>query len=183
MSNYPPFLLRFFDKENYARKFLEGEVRFGLLTYYKKIKGARRDDKEGEASFFWNKAAPQITIDLKSNQIIDRGESEQKIRYTGFSMNQRYILCTSHSEADIEGLKKEIGPFIVRIKQPEVLLGKIKEVWKTHPFSLNGSTKLKSAVYNGDDLLEPNPYLIAPSDYSYTQKSKLDEYQKNIDMY
>jgi hypothetical protein len=178
MNNFPPFLLRFIDNEDYARQFLKGEVRFGLLSYYKKIEGVRRDKKEGQASFFWNKAAPQITIDLRSNQIIDRGESDQNIRYRGFSINQRYILCTSHPEADANKLKKEIGTFIIRIKQPLVLLNKIKEAWKNHPFSLNGSTELKPVVYNRDGLLEPDPYLIAPADYSYTQKSKLDEYQK-----
>jgi len=178
MTNYPPFLLRFFENEEYARQFLKGELRFGLLSYYRKIEGVRRDEKEGEASFFWNKCAPKITIDLKSNEIINRGESGQNIRYAGSSINQRYILCTSHPEADTDKLKQEIGPFIVRIKQPLVLLEKIRGVWKNYPLSLNGSTELKPVVYNRDGLLDPDPYLIAPSDWSYTQKSKSNEYQR-----
>ena len=116
MSNYPPFLLRFFDKEDYAQEFLEGKVRFGLLTYYKKIEGARGGDKEGEASFFWNKAAPQVTIDLKSGQIIDRAESDQKIQNTVISINRRYILSTSHPEADIKKLGK-----LVAAQEPKLL--------------------------------------------------------------
>ncbi|MEJ2275295.1 MAG: hypothetical protein P8Y01_12105 [Woeseiaceae bacterium] len=58
-GDYPPILLKFFSKREYADQFLAGSVRFGLLEYYASIEDkARKDAGEGQGHF----AAPSKSV-------------------------------------------------------------------------------------------------------------------------
>ncbi|MFQ5736113.1 MAG: hypothetical protein ACE5GY_04530 [Thermodesulfobacteriota bacterium] len=147
-------------------------MRFGLLTKYKKIEGARKDETEGEASYEYDKKAPQISIDVKTGQAIDQGISDQNIHCSISSVIPYYIVATTDPDIDIAEMKKQFGDFVVRISNPLALLKRINTVWKNHPLSFNGCAELKKVVYNKDGLLQPDPYLLGPSDYTYIQKPK-----------
>lgn len=174
MSNVPNTLLRFYKREEYARSFIGGEIRFGYLDHYKSIEGSRKDPKEGQVSFEWAQKATQIILDKKSGQVVAQAESDQNIRYSGISLNPHFILCTSHPEADKRILEKKFGQFIIRINDPTALLERIKTAWQSHPWAFDGCAFIAPVIYNKGELVEPDRYLIAPPEYSYSQKSKSD---------
>src|SRR5271167_481454 len=134
MTNVPHTLLRFFDREDYARRFIGGEIRFGLLEYYQTVEGSRQDDMEGHASFEWNLAS--------------RGESYQNVHYSGSSLNPYFIFSASHPEADSRALAEKFGQFAVRINDPSALLERIKECWKGHGWALEGCAFIAPVEYN-----------------------------------
>lgn len=166
----PDRLLRFIEKEEYADQFISGQIRFGLLDYYKKIEGARQDEKEGQVSFFWDLKAPTVIIDSNTRQIIGHAESNQNISYRGSSINPYYIVSTSHPDVNKQLLAKKFGYFIVRINDPQALLERIKVAWQQHDWALNDHVVIVPTEYNKDEVLEPNEYLIPPHEYSYCQK-------------
>ncbi|MFH1935420.1 MAG: hypothetical protein ABIN18_28095 [Pseudomonadota bacterium] len=174
MTKIPNSLIRCLEKEEYAHSFLKGEIRFGLLDYYKKIEDSRQDKKEGEVSFYWNQKAPQLIIDKKTGEIIGKSESNKNIHCIGSSLNPYYILCTSHPEADIDILKKKYGQVILLINDPLKLLERIKIAWSNHPLAFNGCAFIAPVVYNKEGVLEPDPYLLSPPEYSYSQKHSSD---------
>ncbi len=181
MKNVLGSLLRFFEKEEYARSFVEGEIRFGLLDRYKTIEGSRKDEAEGRVSFYWNLKAPQLRIDRKTREVVDRTESDQNIHGSGLSLNRYYILCTSHPEADLAVLSEKFGRFVVRINDPLSLLQRIRAIWQKHQLALDDdSAFVAPVVYNKNGLLEPDPYLIAPAGYSYSQKPSSFEQEREF---
>ena len=176
----PNTLLRFFDKEEYTHRFIGGKIRFGLLDRYRTIEGLRKDEREGQVSFYWNQKAPQIIIDKKTRQVVGQAVSDKNIHCSGVSTNPYYILCTSHPEADTRILAEKFGQFIVRINDPIALLERIKAAWQSHRWALHGYAFIVPVVYNKDGLVEPNPYLIAPWGYTYSQKPKSFEEEKEF---
>src|SRR5258708_14782043 len=173
----PDSLLRFFDQEEHAHQFIAGRLRFGLLDYYKTIEGSRRDEKEGRTSIYWNKKAPQLEIGLTTGRILDQTESNQNIHCSGTSLNPFYIISASCPNPDIPAFVTKFGPFIVRINDPLALLRRIKTVWRNHQWSLAESTSISKVVYNKGGILEPDPYLIAPYHYTYSQKPDSDTFK------
>ena len=172
MEKIPNSLIRFLEKEEYAHSFIKGEIRFGLLTYYRNIEDSRQDDKEGKVSFCWNQKASQLIIDEKTVKIIGRSESNQNIQCGVSPINPYYILCTSHPEAYIDLLKKKYGQVILLIKDPIKLLERIKVAWSNHPLAFEDCAFIAPVVYNKDEVLEADPYLLSPPEYSYSQKPK-----------
>jgi hypothetical protein len=174
----PETLLRFFDNEGYACSFVRGEIRFGLLDHYRVIEGSRQDDTEGRVAFEWNQKAPQVII--VNGKVVDRRESDQNIRYSGSSLNPYFILSTSHPEADVRELAEKFGQFVVRINDPQAFLERVKDCWRSHSWACAGSAWIAPVVYNKGGLLEPDPYLIAPSQYSYSQKPSTFEKEREF---
>jgi hypothetical protein len=170
MLDVPSNLLRFFPCEEYALQFISGQIRCGLLTYYRNIDGARRDDKEGQASFSWTRKAPLFQIDNKTGRLLGPTESNQNIRYRGQSLNPYYIVSTSSPDADKDVLMEKFGHFTVVISDPHALLERIRAVWRNHEWALNDGVVIVPADYNKDELVTANEYLIAPPHYSYSQK-------------
>lgn len=173
MTDIPSALLRFFEREEYARRFVAGQLRFGLLGYYRTVEGSRRDVGEGRASLYWALRAPQAIIDAQSGQIVGQTAPDRRVHYSGVSLNPYYALCTSHFEANIPLLATKFGKFIVRMSDPVALLDRIKAVWHKHDWSLENSAFIAPVEYNRDGLLEPDPYFLAPPHYFYSQKSEL----------
>lgn len=155
MLAVPNTLLRFFTKKDYALQFIEGQLRFGLLDFYRHIEGSRRDEQEGLVSGVWGEE-----------------ESDQNIRYRGRSMNPFYILCTSHPDVDVPMMTKKFGAFVVRIGDPLALLERIRPIWRKHQLAFADNARVAPVVYNKDELLKRDPYLNVPSEYSYSQKPR-----------
>lgn len=170
MLNVPTNLLRFFVSEEYALQFISGQIRCGLLSYYRDIEGTRQDDAEGKTSFVWPRKAPQFQIDEQTGRLLDPTESNQNIRYRGLSLNPFYIISTSSPDVDKDVMTNRFGTFAVIISDPLVLLERIKAVWRNHEWALNDGIAIVPADYDKGELVADNEYLFAPPQYSYSQK-------------
>ncbi len=153
MTNDPSSLLRFFSKEEFARQFVAGEIRFGLLEYYRGIEDLRRDEGEGQSSVYYK----------VSDNIIHSKVS---------SLNRYYILCTSHPEANVSRLARKYGRFMVRINNPSVLLDRVKLAWQTHDLAVDRGAFMTPVEYTKDELRDADPYLLSPPQLTYSQKRK-----------
>ena len=163
MLAVPNTLLRFFTQEEYVRQFIAGQLRFGLLDYYRRIEGPRRDEKEGLVSGVWGEI-----------------ESAQNICYRGQSMNPFYILCASHPDVELPMMTKKFGAFVVRISDPIALLERIRSIWRKHPLAFADNARIAPVVYDKDELLKRDPYLHVPPDYSYSQKPKANSCEQEF---
>jgi hypothetical protein len=166
----PKSLIRFFSKKEHALQFIAGQIRFGLLNYYRTAEGKRQDTEEGSVAFYWNKKAPQIVFDTETGLVVSQGESDRNIHYRGSSLNPYFILCTSQPDVDKVILAERFGEFIVHINDSRVLLERIKVAWKAHPWALGDSAFIAPVVYNKHEIIEADPYLIVPPQYAYSQK-------------
>jgi hypothetical protein len=172
LIDLPATLIRFFVQEEHARQFIAGQIRFGLLEFYRTTESPRQDQSEGKVSFEWDVRAPQIVVDRETRRVIARRESNRNIHYTGVSFNRHYILSTSRSEVDRLLLAERFGRFIVIIKKPAILLSRIKASWAGDSRALPDSAFVAPVAYDKDGLLRADPYLIAPPHLSYSQKPK-----------
>jgi hypothetical protein len=173
MTDTPSTLFRLFDKEEYALRFVRGEIRFGLLTSYREAEGKRKDPSEGKVSLYWDTPAPQLSIDKRSGKIVGRTQSDQAIQSNGCCVNPYYILSTAGPSACLANLARDLGPFGVQICSPVLLLERIKAAWKEHPLALLGGVFFAPVVYDRDALMEPDPYLLGPPEpYFYAQKHR-----------
>ncbi|MGA2965571.1 MAG: hypothetical protein ABSD64_05115 [Terriglobales bacterium] len=154
ISAVPAVLLRTFEKEDYARQFLAGNIRFGLLQHYQEIEDCRGDETEGRASIQW---------DLESEN-----SNLHNVTYTGTSLNLYYVLCTSHSGVCKKHLAK-FGSFVVEINQPLKLLKRICDAWRNDNRS-SSDAFITPVLYNKNGLVPPPPYFIAPPSLVYAQK-------------
>jgi hypothetical protein len=157
ISAVPAVLLRTFKMEDYARQFLAGDIRFGLLQHYRKMEDCRRDESEGRASIRW---------DLESHN-----SSLHNVTYTGTSLNLYYVLCTSHSGVCKTHLA-EFGSFVIEINQPLKLLERICDAWRNDDRS-SSDAFITPVLYNKHDLVPPPPYFIAPPSLVYAPKTSL----------
>ena len=153
-SAIPPVLVRTFAREEYARQFLAGDVRFGLLQYYREIEDGRRDETEGRACIRWNLEAEDPAL--------------HNVTYTGTSLNRYYVICTS--DPTRMAAAGRFGAFTVRIDKPMKLLERICKAWKSDARA-SGEAFVVPVLYNKDELVAPPPYLIAPPCLVYAQKA------------
>jgi hypothetical protein len=147
----PHVLVRAFEKEEYARGFIGGAVRLGLLAHYRVAEDLGRDETEGTVRIVWR---------LQNPVYCERS-----------SMTNFYIVSTSHPEADRRVLTKRFGPHIVRINDPTELLKRIEVAWQAHPLA-SGRCVIAPVVCDKDTLLDPTSGLLPPHWYSFSQKPK-----------
>jgi len=96
LGNYPDMVFRVFTEREHAQQFIDGDIRFGNIHYYKKIECAkRRDNTEGES------------------HIVYEGVSKHGM----FATNSIYILCCHKSLASVE--KCKLGSHVVKIADPK----------------------------------------------------------------
>ncbi|MGZ3881751.1 MAG: hypothetical protein ACXVBF_10455 [Flavisolibacter sp.] len=167
MPNVPNNLLRSFDCEEHAAQFISGDIRFGLLTYYRNVEGARQDSVEGKVLFSWGQESSQ-------------SEPKTTISYRGSSLNPYYIVSTSGPDVDEKVSAERFGRFKVRIDDPLALLERIKCVWRTHALALNDGIVIAPVDYNKGGVVAANEYLIAPPHYSYSQKPPCFDVEKEF---
>jgi len=172
MKDVPSSLLRFFHEEEFARRFVAGEIRFGILEYCRGIEDSRRDASEGQSSVYFKVKAPQLIIERKTGRTIDVTESDENIHSTVVSLNRYYMLCTSHPEVNISTLASKYGRFMVRINSPLALRERVKRGWQTHDLALDGCAFIAPAEYTKDELRDADPNLLSPPHLTYSQKCK-----------
>jgi len=118
--------------------------------------GLRKDETEGIVRGAWRLPNP--------------------VYFERSSMNNYYILCTSHPETDSQVLA-EFGSYVVRINNPGELLKRIETTWQRHPLA-SGRCTIAPVVYDKDTLLDPTPGLLPLAAYSYSQKPKSFEAER-----
>jgi hypothetical protein len=148
----PDTLLRTFEKEEYARAFIGGAIRFGLLAGYRAAEESRQDATEGLVRVVWR---------LQSPIYCERS-----------SMNNYYILCTSHPETERQVLTDRFGGYIVQINDPIELRRRIGVAWEANSLA-SGRCVIEPVVYDKDEMLDPAPGLLPPASYSYSQKPRV----------
>lgn len=150
----PTSLLRAFKNEEYARQFIEGRLRFGLLEHYKSIEGCRQDRTEGRAS---------LTL---------VGDSHRRpVYYSQSSPNPHYIICASHP-AVCTCASSKFGKFVVCINDPVELLDRIGEAWKNDDRrSVSSPASIWPVLYNKDDRVEPLSDTLYSDCLVYAQKA------------
>jgi hypothetical protein len=162
MTNVPSSLLRFFAEEEYARQFIAGKMRFGILELYRVIEDARRDASEGTSSVYFKTGGPQ------------------PIHSTVVSANRYYVFCTSHPDANVPRLAEQYGRFMVRIKSPLVLLELVKASWQRNPLALDNSAFIAQVEYSKDELRDADRLLLSAPHLTYSQKHRSYEEDKEF---
>lgn len=153
-SALPSTLLRAFEKEEYARQFIKGHLRFGLLEYYRRVEDCRQDRTEGKASL-----------------TLAGGPDHWSAYYSLSSPNPHYIICFSHPAVCTCTISK-FGKFVVCINNPAKLIERIREVWKHDDRrSLSSPDSIWPVVYNKDDREEIASDILYSSCLVYTQKA------------
>jgi hypothetical protein len=173
MADVPSSLLRFFPKEEFARQFVAGRIRFGILEYYRDIEDSRGDKSEGQSSVYFNVKAPQFSIEEQTGRTIRVAGSDKIIHSMVSSLNRYYIFSTSHPGTNISRLARKYGRFMVRINNPLVLLERVKKEWQKRDLALDGF--IAPVDYTKDELRDADPYLISPPHLTYSQKPRLYE--------
>jgi hypothetical protein len=173
MIDVPSSLLRFFHEEEFARQFVAGEIRFGVLEYYRGIADSRRDESEGQSSVYFNVKAPQLIIEKQTGRTIGATESDNSIHSTVSSLNRYYIMCTSHPEANMFRLARKYGRFMVRINSPKALLERIQVAWRSHDLAIEDGAFIAPVEYTKHELRDPDPLLLSPPHLTYSQKPRL----------
>jgi len=174
-GDYPPELLRFFRKKEYAEQFLAGVVRFGLLDYYKEIEDeARKDSAEGTGSF--TAPAERVTTVIVNDkaEAVDVREAPGDIHHHSVFDNPIYIMsCTEQTSEDIEYLKKKFGEYVVRITNPfqlgQDLTDKLSEFDATHPLA-GGVVECAKVDYDKGERREREPSREEMLKSAYAQK-------------
>jgi hypothetical protein len=154
-SALPATLRRAFKTAEYARQFIAGEIRFGLLSHYRTQEGWRQDQTEGNASLIWN--------------LRESNPEANNVHYSGSSLNAYYALCTSHPDVCECYLKKHFGSFIVCINEPSTLLQRIRTAWKDDERAFPDAF-ITPVVYNKGELFEANRFFLSPPCLTYNQK-------------
>jgi hypothetical protein len=120
IGNYLPVLYRCFNEDKYARAFVErGQIRFGLLRYYKEIEDQiRKDSTEGKGSLH---IPGNVTkIGLNRNGDVSRvWEVPDHLHFQTTSGNAIYILsCVYPPCNDVLKIPTKFGTYLVRINNP-----------------------------------------------------------------
>jgi hypothetical protein len=174
----PNRLFRFFKERDHAQEFVDGRIRIGLMSVYRNIEDARRDELEGTSSLLLDKPATEYIIDNRTGEYLgERTSSTEKHQWSGEFTSPLYLLCTSSGRANKKIMASKIGNFMVEINDTSGLLALLRQSWGKYPCSLNGEVELKKVIYNRGALVKPNKYLRSPYDISifYTQKSAKDK--------
>jgi hypothetical protein len=150
----PSALRRVFHSKEHALQFMAGDIRFGLLRYYRQLEGWRGDETEGRGSVQWNLQTTNPDL--------------HNVNYSLSSLEPYYVLCCSHPSVCKCHLTK-FGSFIVSINDPLKLLERICAAWNGDDRA-SSSPFITPVLYNKGELVEPPPYFIAPPCLVYAQK-------------
>jgi hypothetical protein len=170
MIEIPPTLFRAFEKEEYALALIRGEVRVGLLEYYRSVKGPRRDKQEGRAHLILEKKGPQEIHDLQTRQVVGTAPSDINVDYAGQLTTPYYILCTMHPDVP-QPARLKFGRYVVRIES-KPFLERIHEAWKNHSWSSVSQAFIAPVEYNKGEMVDLDDNFEPPPQYFYSQKPR-----------
>lgn len=131
--NFPSVLYRGFTEINHANDFIDGRFRLGLLDSYQNIENAARaDPSEGDGHYV---SSDGISEYFKSG-------------------NPTYLLCCSDGNVELAFLRQKMGPFIVRINQPEQLTSLINDFLKKKGIKAFGDVLGAPVQYNKGQIVD-----------------------------
>jgi len=130
-GEYPDVLYRLFDREQYARDFVElGRFRFGSLASYAEIQSeSRRDAFEGEGRVSYRtQTMISAHIDTATGRVVRCTEGPGVISMSSSFGNPVFIMSfTSRSMPSLAALSKDFGRWAVRCSQPQRLAQQITD--------------------------------------------------------
>lgn len=157
IGTFPRTLFRAFDKEEYARAFLDGELRFGSLSKYRRIESEqRRDVTEG------------------IGHIVQHG-ADTKVM---FASNSFYVL-SFHLTLDA-ALKTNHGKYIVEIHEPEQLANDVTKVLSHSSEKHYGGVEGVTIEYNKGANIDRTLSSHEKSRLSYCQKPSFYSHEKEF---
>lgn len=150
-GDFPPFLVRAFNEEKWARAFAdEGRMRFSLLEYFTEVEDdARADGTEGEARLQIPHLVQSLRIGNESGSI-EVVETPGHIQWSSNHINPIYICCFSYPPGgDLTLLPGKFGQYRVRVDDPQQLAQDITD-WLTHEGDLRGTpvVECRAVTYN-----------------------------------
>ena len=115
----PPFLIRAFDSEDYARAFLhEGKLRLRNVRHFRDVSDARHDPNEGIGALQVPGDVPFIAIDRVTGAARDLGTRPGHISYSQEFINPTYLFCCSTPDVARSLLRSKFGTTLVCIYAP-----------------------------------------------------------------
>jgi len=171
-GEYPKTLYRFFDKKEYALRFIEaGHLRAGLLSGYKKIEcESRRDETEGRSHYRLREMVTSGIFSQDSSRPAVWKEEMGVGEHHGEQLNLIHLICCSRSLENLEEKKRKFGDFVVRIASPVSLAIDLD-------YALNGNNGEgrnlivgASVSYSKGEILEGISDSKDCVDLAYTQK-------------
>jgi len=171
-------LFRFFSQREHAEEFIDGRIRIGLMSVYRNIEDARRDESEGEVSFLLDFPAAEYIMDNQTGEYLgERISTTFNKKIVGSLYNPLYLLCTSSVLAKKKKMSEKYGQFMVEIANPSGFLELLKKRWKIKSFSLDGIVELHKVKYNRGGIVTSKDVLGPSSDVAIysTQKSLRDK--------
>jgi len=153
-GEFPKFCYRAFDREEYAKQFIEnGIFRLNCLRYCKNMEGKRRDPTEGRA----HTLEPDI---LSVGYVSTKNPAEETIwtkeeglqEYHPELNNPIFCFCTSLPDVNLDHMKNNFGRYIVKINNPRELAEDINKyfIGKRQKFLIRGC----GVVYNKGEKLD-----------------------------
>lgn len=131
MAKFPKYLIKAFDKCEYAKQLASGRVCFRTLEFYRKLEDeARKDSNEGKGSL--QIPGEKLSVNL-INKTIQAIPGLEDLAADAIPENH-FIYCFSASDdADITKVPTKFGTYCVVIENPANFLEQIKIAVDAHP--------------------------------------------------
>jgi hypothetical protein len=172
-GDFPPFLVRAYSEEHWARAFVEeGRFRLSLLQYFAQIEdSARGDQTEGQAHLQIPQNVQTVHFDGDAN-ITRITEAPGYVNLQGAFMNPVYICCFSYPpDGDLTKLPEHFGEHRVLIEDPLRFAQDVTD-WLTEEGVLRGTPVVECCrvVYNKGEKGTDTPDHLARVRLTYAQK-------------
>lgn len=169
-GEFPEFCYRAFNREEYAKQFLDnGSFRLGCRYNYRDIENkARQDPTEGRG---YTKEPGIVTTLWVSPNPTEKTIWTREQGYQEYNIdlgNAVFLFCTSSPPVNLGHMRKNFGEYIVKIGEPQKLAGDIYDYFVStgHKFIISGCKVVYNKGQKLDRELEKNERL----DYSFKQK-------------
>jgi len=169
-------LYKCFSNSEYASAFLRGQVRFGSLSFYRRIEDPGRGDADegyGRAREWRDDRTAVVTQGSNAREVNSPGEV---VRHSELG-NPVFICCfTEPREEDWSKIKREFGSYVVQIDDQDRLCQDIHAALDhSCEWQKNAATVMWSVTYDKDQLVSDKDF--DPVRRSVAQKSGKYSYQ------
>jgi hypothetical protein len=167
----PDFLYKAYADEKYAHAFVEaGKIRLGALRQYQDIEDAkRRDPTEGEAHVRFPDTVRRVHFVLGSDESYT-SEGPGTMEAHSSLGNPMFLFCTSLPTVDTDLLKRNFGPFLVKIENPVQRRADIHRAMEST--GRRGRVVAANVEYTKGDLVAADPGSSEGARLSYVQKAR-----------
>ena len=173
IGEFPSHLYRSFDKEEYAREFVEqGRFRIGLLEKYKQIEsnGSRSDPDEGISCLQLEGNVSKVTLN-SAGGVKSVSKEPGYVDSEMTLINLKYILCCSGPDVDMNHLKEKYGEYIIRLNNPCSLAQEIASYFRDNSIPIIGKPKWAKVRYDKGSISKEQLTNEEHVRLSYSQKA------------